>query len=183
MLWNDKTKLIICINEVGETITTSSLSLQNIGQLFDSLRLFHLKTNHVHRDIHPMNILTVDNKKLFFNDFALAVPIKEKHSIRGSPFFSSDRVLFKNEKIEYYYSDDLFSLTFSLIYMQNYQYFSQKFSNLKIISPIAIYQERSDLLNNLSSNKIIFKALNKAKTGDYEGTKQYILQYFQTLHY
>jgi hypothetical protein len=183
MLWHDKQKLIICVNEVKETITTSCLNLRNINQIYDSLQLFHQLTNHVHRDIHIMNILTDRlHEKLFFNDFALAVPINTKHIIRGNPFFSSNRVLLAEENTFLYnVGDDLFSLTFSLIFLQNYQLFLPEFNNVEI-HPHTILEKRNELLGKLNHNFYALKALSAAERCDYQNTKKYTLQYFRTLH-
>jgi serine/threonine protein kinase len=181
MLWHNRQKLIICTDRVRKTITASSLSLKNVSEIYDSLDLFHRLTQHVHRDIHPMNILT-DNEKMFFNDFASAVPFETKQSIWGNSYFASDRILCESGEIEYYTSDDLYSLTFSLVFILNFQNFNSEFEKMDIINTQTILKKRNELLQNLKNNSHIFNALETAKKGDFYNTKQHILQYIQTLH-
>jgi hypothetical protein len=126
-----------------------------------------------------MNILTVDNENIVFNDFASAVPFKEKHSIWGNSYFASNRILRKSGEIEYYSSDDLYSLTFSLVFIMNYQKFDSEFKKMEDINTQTILEKRNQLLQELVNNSHIFKAFEAAKKGDYKTTKKCILEYFK----
>jgi serine/threonine protein kinase len=179
MLWHNRQKLIICTDRVRETITASSLNSKNISGIYDSLDLFHRLTQHVHRDIHPMNILKVDKEKIFFNDFASAVPFKTKQLIWGNSYFASDRILCESGEIEYYNSDDLYSLTFSLVFIINFQKFNSEFKKMDVINTQTILRKRNQLLQELVNNSHIFKAFEAAKKGDYKTTKECILEYYQ----
>jgi serine/threonine protein kinase len=182
MLWHNRQKLIICTDRVRKIVTASSLNMENVSEIYDSLDVFHRLTQHIHRDIHPMNILTVDSKKIFFNDFASAVPFKTKQSIWGNSYFASERILCSNGEIEYLTSDDLYSLTFSLLFILNFQEFNSEFEKMRVINTQTILRKRNKLIQNLQDNSNVLNALKTAKKGDYKNTKHYILQYMQTLN-
>jgi hypothetical protein len=118
MLWSNERRLTICTDGVRKPICLPSLPSDSIAQLFDSLSIFHTATNNVHRDLYFMNILESDDGKLYLNDFGLAVSVNTPQSINGNLYFSSDNVLSSNDSnFSYNFSDDLFSLTFSLIFL------------------------------------------------------------------
>jgi serine/threonine protein kinase len=179
MLWHNREKLIVCTDRVRETITSSSLNLTKIGGIFTFLKHFHDLTGHAHRDIHPMNILTVDNQNIVFNDFASAVPFREKHSIWGNSFFASDRILRKSGEIKYYRSDDLYSLIFSLVFIMNFQKFDFEFKKMEDYNTQTILQKRNQILKELENNSHIFKAFEAAKKNHYKFAKKHILEYFK----
>jgi hypothetical protein len=181
MLWFDEKRLIICIDGVKTPISFSFLSQQQVEQLFFSLRAFHDKTNHVHRDLYHMNILGSVNDRLYLNDFGLAVINGNLEEIKGNLYFASDKVLLSKEgyKIVYEFSDDLYSLTFSLIFLFFSLTFTEGFEELRDlehIDRISIYNTRKSIINRMPFRNAILEALNAASTANYDHAKDCILK-------
>jgi hypothetical protein len=101
-----------------------------------------------------MNILESDDGKLYLNDFGLAVPINTPQPINGNFYFASDNVLWSNDSnFSYNFSDDLFNLTFSLIFLHFPNFFTKGFEqlrNLKNVDRQSIFSKRKELIEKMS---------------------------------
>jgi serine/threonine protein kinase len=175
MEWYDCKRLIICTDGVREVIKIKLATPEAIEELYQSLENFHLLTNCVHRDIYYKNILQTDSGKLYLNDFGLAVRQGDEAPIKGNRFFASERVLLHSDKktdFLYKCSDDIYSLTFSLIFLANYETFSVPFND---VSNDGIIRFRQMKINELNNNNIN-NALDAATRGLYKETKNFVLK-------
>jgi hypothetical protein len=182
MLWSNEERLTICIDGVRNPISLPELSSNSIEDLFKSLRTFHKFTNHVHRDLYHMNILGGSaNGKLYLNDFGLAAPISIPQVIKGNLYFASDNVLSndKSDGFYYHFSDDLFSLTFSLIFLQFPDFFIRGFNQLRLIENVdrkSILSKRHEIIKKMAQKNIILMALQAATEENYDMAKNCILK-------
>jgi tRNA A-37 threonylcarbamoyl transferase component Bud32 len=121
MEWYNSLRLIICTNKIGKAINLNQTNAKTFKQLQNSLQFFHTITEYIHKDIYYKNISQINKTILFLNDFGLADIKNELSPIKGNPFFVSDHVLQCNEiKFRYDVCDDIYSLTFSFIYLKDH---------------------------------------------------------------
>jgi hypothetical protein len=183
MLWSNEERLTICTDGVRNPISLRHLPSESIAELFDSLHTFHGVTEHVHRDIYFMNILESSNGKLYLNDFGLAVPVNSPQPIKGNLYFASNDVLLSKDSsnFRYSFSDDLFSLTFSLIFLHFSNFFTSGFEELKDLENVdrqSILSKRIEIINrmSLSFKEIVFEALGAAAKTNYDDAKKHTLK-------
>jgi serine/threonine protein kinase len=182
MLWYDINRLIVCTRGVMEEVQIYTISPKGIASVYDSLEEFHRLTGHIHRDIYHKNILQVNKNTLVINDFGLSTPINSQSTVAGNLFFASDRVLSSNDDTKYYVADDLFSLTFSLIFLLYQSHFSRLFNSSNVVqNKKNILSQRKFLINRLNNKDNVLKALKIASKGLYRETKEYIIKYL--FHY
>jgi serine/threonine protein kinase len=179
MLWYNTSRVAICTNGAKKIIEMSEISPQGIKSIYDSLRQFHFKTGHVHRDIYYKNILQITKDKLILNDFCLAAPIGTLSEIKGNIYSASDRVLeSKNNIFKYEISDDIYSLTFSLIFLLHFEYFSQEFQKYSMEGgKKLIVLIRKNTLKSINKGYIALQALEVSKKGDYDEAKNLIIAF------
>jgi hypothetical protein len=111
---------------------------------------------------------TVDGK-VILNDFGSSAPENKKSLIEGNPYFASDAVLLSdnNEHI-YQASDDIYSLTFTFIYLLFPDTFSALFEIRTSLKDICF--ERKKLIMGIKQNckNLIISALEHASSSNSE---------------
>jgi hypothetical protein len=179
MDWYRGDRLMICTNGVKNEIEITLVTEDAVRQLYESLRVFHSETNCIHKDIYYKNILQSSDGKLFLNDFGLADFQNIESPIEGNSFFASDRILLhEKDKIIYDISDDLYSLTFSLIYLKNVTFFSKIFKEIDFRNKRGIFSGRTKGINDLLKNnkENIINALDACKKKNYKEIAEYTIK-------
>jgi serine/threonine protein kinase len=172
MLWSDWTRCLLCMRSVRVPIDIQSLSVDIITNIYKFLYDFHVATNNVHRDIYYKNIL-ISGNNVFLNDFAFAVPRGLKHEKKGNIYFSSDDILMdRNESFSYDFCHDIYSLTFTIIFLLYQKHFSEMF---KETDNLSICNKRNQILNDLDKREI-YLALWYAKKSDYDKARNHIIE-------
>jgi hypothetical protein len=180
MEWYNSERLMVCTDGVRNVIQISTVNKEAVTQLYMSLETFHKATSFIHKDIYNMNILqSSDGQKLFLNDFGLARKKNEESPIEGNPFFASDRVLqCQKDKFVYEICDDIFSLTFSFIYLKNEHLFSDIFKDISIFKKKEIIEGRNRGIQKLSNSEKALNALKVSEKGEYLEAAKLIIECF-----
>jgi serine/threonine protein kinase len=178
MEWYRSDRLMICMDGVQNVIEISTVSKEAVRQLYASLETFHTATSYIHKDIYVKNILqSSDGKKLFLIDFGLACFKGKPSFIEGNPFFASNRVLeCKEDKFLYDVCDDLFSLTFSFIYLKNNTLFSDIFKDINFSDKKGIIASRNHGIERLGNSQNAMNALKASENKDYGGATEWIIK-------
>jgi serine/threonine protein kinase len=177
MVFCDIDRLIICTSGARKVVKISEVSPRGIASVYESLRLFHRITKCIHRDIYHNNILQISNDQLVLNDFGLSTPENKTWEIKGNVYFASDNVLMScSDYFTYSRADDIYSLTFSLIYLLHRSQFSD-YLNEDITDKGKIFLSRQRAISSIHNSFLAFEALNFAKKGDYIEARNYIIKF------
>jgi hypothetical protein len=148
MLWFNQNRCLICLRSVRNVVHLGNITQTGITDAYQFLRDFHRVTGNVHRDIYFRNLLISSEGKIYLNDFGLSVLENENSFIKGNVYFASDAVLLSEDDYHVYrISDDIYSLTFTFIYLIYENDFSPLFEVRNTRKDI--YIKRKSLLQSI----------------------------------
>jgi hypothetical protein len=174
MLWYNRSRCLICLRSVRQLVDIYNISIFGIKNAYKFLFDFHQVTGNIHRDIYFKILLISSEHKIFLNNFALSILPNSESPVKGNLYFASDAVLMsENDKHIYQISDDIYSLTFTLIYI----IYEKKFYPLfQVISSLrSIYMHRKKLIEQFECKDLIVSALQFASDLDYEKAHDWII--------
>jgi serine/threonine protein kinase len=176
MLFSSQSRCLICFKSVRMPLEHEDINSPRVVDAYTFLHDLHKVTGNIHRDIYHRNILCSVNGKVSLNDFGSSAPEKENSPIEGNIYFASDAVLMsKNNEHVYHVSDDIYSLTFTFIYLL----FPKKFSSLFEVSTFnEISKKRKLIINNmdLKCKNLIISALQFSSDSDYDNARDCIIK-------
>jgi hypothetical protein len=172
MLWFNQSRCLICLRSVRDPVNIEKINRSRIRDVYQFLRDFHRVTGNVHRDIYFRNLLISSERKIYLNDFALSVLQNKKVLIKGNVYFASDAVLMsEDDEHVYRNSDDIYSLTFTLIYLIYEKHFPTLFTVSDSLKNICI--KRKSLIADMECKDLVLSALGQT---DYDAARDDVIK-------